>query len=184
MTTLSVPVGPDDRALGPVDASVTLVEYGRYDCPHCLQSLSIVENLIERFGAQLRFVYRHYPIEGPHSESERAAQAAEAAGAQGKFWQMHAHLLQNQESLDDASLLAHATMLGLDIQEFSADLDSGAFEERVRRQFESGRDSGVHSTPTFFVNGIRHDDYWDIDTLSEAIESALRSTIAVTSKAA
>ena len=174
MTTLSVPVTPDDHTLGPSDPSITLVQYGRYDCPHCLQSLSIVERIRERFDGQLQFVYRHYPVEGLNSESERAAQAAEAAGAQGKFWQMHAHLLQNQSALDDASLLAHATMIGLDTQQFGADLASGRFGERVRRQFESGRDSGVHSTPTFFINGIRHDDYWDVDTLTAAIEAVPR----------
>ena len=166
---LSMQVGPEDHSLGSANAPITIVEYGRYDCPHCLQALAVIDEVRSRYDG-LRFIYRHYPIEGPNSMSDRAAQAAEAAGSQGKFWEMHAHLLANQTALDDANLIAYAEMLGLGTQRFAAELAAGTYVDSVRRQFESGRDSGVHSTPTFFINGIRHDDYWDLETLTAAIE--------------
>src|SRR5688572_18642005 len=114
MNTLSLPVGPEDHILGPEDAQITLVEYGKYDCPHCRRALAVLSELQRRYDGSLRLVYRHYPNESLHSQSARAAEAAEAAGKQGKFWEMHAHLLDNQHALDDANLIAYATMLGLD----------------------------------------------------------------------
>src|SRR5580692_9018289 len=114
MALLSIPVEPDDHVLGPDSACVTLVEYGSYDCPHCRQAIGVLTEVRRRYGAPLRLVYRHFPQEIKRSISERAAVAAEAAGAQGKFWEMHAYLLDNQHSLDDANLIAYATMLGLD----------------------------------------------------------------------
>jgi protein-disulfide isomerase len=170
MAILSLPVEPDDHILGPEDAKITLVEYGSYDCPHCRQALSILAEVRKRYDAPLRLVYRHFPRETRHSISERAAEAAEAAGKQGKFWEMHNHLLENQHALDDANLIAYATLLGLDTQQFASDLESGAHASRVLRQFQSGLDSGVRSTPTFFINGVRHDDYWDAETLLTAIQ--------------
>jgi protein-disulfide isomerase len=158
--------------MGPADAGVTLVEYGSYDCPHCRQALRVLVDVRQRYGKPLRLVYRHFPEETKHSVSERAAEAAEAAAAQGKFWEMHAHLLENQQALDDANLIAYAVMLELDAQQFASDLEMGAHTARVLRQFQSGRESGVHSTPTFFINGVRHDDYWDADTLLAAIHAA------------
>lgn len=172
MVRLSLPVEPDDHIMGPDEAKVTLVEYGSYDCPHCRQALGVLAEVRQRYGSPLRLVYRHFPQETKRSISERAAEAAEAAGAQGKFWEMHAHLLENQQALDDANLIAYATMLGLDTPKFASDLEMGVYAGRVLRQFQSGRDSGVHSTPTFFINGVRHDDYWDADTLLTAIRAA------------
>src|SRR5581483_4669149 len=104
----------NDHILGPDDAKVTLVEYGSYDCPHCRQALGVLAEVRQQYGAPIRLIYRHFPQETKHSISARAAEAAEAAGAQGKFWEMHAHLLENQNALDDANLIAYATMLGLD----------------------------------------------------------------------
>ena len=175
MNKLSMPVGLDDHSLGPADAHVALVEYGSYDCPHCRQALTILSEVRRRYNAPLRFVYRHFPTMTPHSASERAAEAAEAAGKQGKFWEMHEHLLENQHALNDADLVAYATMLGLDTRQFAADLEGSASAEHVRRQFQSGVDSGVRSTPTFFINGVRHDDYWDAETLLTAIQAATPS---------
>ena len=171
MNTLSLPVGPDDHSLGPEDAPITLVEYGKYDCPHCRRALNAITEVRRQVNAPMRFVYRHFPSETPHSVSERAAEAAEAAGKQGKFWEMHAHLLENQQALNDADLIAYATMLGLDTKQFAADLEGGVQRARVREQFQSGLDSGVRSTPTFFINGVRHDDYWDAETLLAAIRA-------------
>lgn len=172
MAKLSLPVGPEDHTLGPADARITLVEYGSYDCPHCRQALIVLGEVRKQYNAPLQLVYRQFPQETPHSISERAAEAAEAAGAQGKFWEMHVRLLENQHALDDANLIANATLLGLDAQRFAADLEAGTYRGRVREQFESGVASGVRSTPTFFINGVRHDDYWDTETLLAAIRAA------------
>ena len=171
MSTLATPVRESDHILGPVDAPVTLVMYGSYDCPHCRQAMAVVEE-IRQAGDPIRLIYRHFPRETAHSPSQRAAEAAEAAGRQGKFWEMHHLLLQNQEALDEANLLAHATRLGLDTRQFAADLENHTFAERVLGDLHSGVAAGVRSTPTFFINGVRHDDFWDIDTLRLAIEKA------------
>lgn len=172
MARLTVPVQESDHIIGPNDAVVTLVQYGSYDCPHCRQAIPIVNQVREKCGISVRYVYRHYPQETPHSESHRAAEAAEAAAKRGKFWEMHNHLMENQNALDDASLIAYATMLDLDARGVAEDLESGAHTETVKQQFRSGLESGVRSTPTFFINGLRHDDYWDADTLCDAVKAA------------
>jgi protein-disulfide isomerase len=172
MNRLLEPVRPNDHALGPEDAPITIVEYGSYDCSHCARVPAILDQIRKRYGHSVRFVYRHFPRQTPHSQAERAAEAAEAAGGQGRFWEMHAHLLRNQDALDDRSLLAHADALGLDVGRFTAELTGDAYKPLVRRQFEMGRDSGVRSTPTFFINGIRHDEFWDVETLLAAIQAA------------
>src|SRR5690242_11888076 len=116
MPKLSIPVGLDDHSLGPANAGITVVEYGSYDCPHCRQALVVLGEVRKRYAAPLRLVYRHFPQETPRSVSERAAEVAEAAAKQGRFWDMHVQLLENQQALDDANLIAYATMLGLDTQ--------------------------------------------------------------------
>ena len=174
--TLTIPVDAHDHVIGPDNALVTLVEYGSHDCPHCLQALAITLRLMQTFNEPgkpgLRLVYRHFPRETPHSRSERAAEAAEAASRQGRFWEMHEHLLRHQSALDDTSMLGYAATLKLNVRQFASDLDTGAHEATIRAQFEGGRDSGVRSTPTFFINGRRHDGEWDAETLSEAIDHA------------
>jgi protein-disulfide isomerase len=171
---LSVPVNAKDHSLGPEDAPSTIVEYGRYDCPHCKQALITLGIVRKRFDRPLRLVYRHFPLMTPNSQSQGAAEAAEAAGRQGKFWEMHAHLLEHQHALDDAGFLASAVLIGLDTSRFAADLESGVDAENVLSQFRSGRESGVRSTPTFFVNGIRHDGDWDVDTLLAVLCASLK----------
>lgn len=173
MTNLSMPVYEGDHTLGPENSNVTIVEYGSYDCPHCRSAVNILAQLPKRYAGTLRLVYRHFPRETDNATpSHRAAEAAEAAGRQGKFWEMHAHLLENQDALDDANLFAYAVLVGLDTRQFAEDLEHHRFESHVRQDFQSGLDSGVHSTPTFFINGVRHDDYWDIDTLLAAVQTA------------
>jgi protein-disulfide isomerase len=172
LSNLSKPPGPEEHSLGPADAPITLVQYGSYDCPHCSKALIILGEVRKQYGSPLRLVYRHFPREVRNSVSERAAEAAEAAGAQGKFWQMHEHLLQNQHALDDASLVVYANYVGLNTAQFTKDLEAGTYQSVVRSQFQSGVESGVRSTPTFFINGVRHDDYWDADTLLEALKTA------------
>jgi protein-disulfide isomerase len=172
MKPLLEPIGSSDHVLGPEDAPVTVVEYGSYDCHHCAGIPAIVGELRRRSKRPVRFVYRHFPQQTPHSRAELAAEAAEAAGAQGKFWEMHELLLRHQEALDGFNLLVHAAALGLDTGRFAAELDGSVYRPLVRRQFEGGRDLGVRSTPTFFINGVRHDGFWDVDTLLAAARTA------------
>jgi protein-disulfide isomerase len=172
MVRLTQPVTLDDHAIGPEDAAVTLVEYGSYDCPHCRQALAITLALLKEAhetGPSLRLIYRHFPPANGRSPAQRAAEAAEAAGKQGSFWEMHEHLLKNQPAFDDANLLAYAAQLGLNTRQIATALESGAYREDVRADVRSGVESGVRSTPTFFINGVRHDDHWDLATLRAAI---------------
>jgi len=169
---LTVPVNTNDHSLGPEDAPTTIVEYGSYDCPHCKQAMVTLGIVRKQFGRPTRLIYRHFPTQTPNSQSQRAAEAAEAAGKQGKFWEMHVHLLEHQHALDDAGLMASAALIGLDTARFATDIETGANAECVRSQFLSGRESGVRSTPTFFIDGIRHDGDWDAETLLEALRAS------------
>ena len=174
MTQLQPPVSEQDFSLGPQDAAVTLVEYGDYDCSHCRAVYKIVEELRLELGAALRFVYRPFPRSTRHSPGVRAAEAALAAGAQGKFWEMHGLLLAPNASLIEADLLnmpvIYREILRLDEDQYVRDLTSGVDSARLQEYLQSGISSGVQSTPTFFINGRRHEDYWDVDTLRSAIE--------------
>ncbi len=176
MTRLSLPVGIRDHSQGEERAAMTLVAYGNYECSHCAQIERIVAQLRRQLHGELCFVYRHFPRGRPTSASQRAAEAAEAAGAQGKFWEMHRLLGKHTHSLDETTLGLCAVTLGLDMPRFFYDLKQGVHAEKVRQDFQSGLRSGVNSTPTFYINGVRHDDYWDADTLLSAIESSLMVT--------
>jgi protein-disulfide isomerase len=172
MGRLLLTVSDRDHIQGPPTAAATLVEYGDYECPFCRQAHSIVKEVQQRLGRRLRFVYRHFPLAEIHPHAPRAAEAAEAAGSQGRFWEMHDLLFENQPALADADLLRYATFLGLDLPRFVSELAQHVHEPRVREDFMSGVRSGVNGTPTFFVNGIRHDGPWDADTLSDALLAA------------
>ena len=166
---LSIPVNNADHSQGPVDAAVTLVEYGDYECPYCGRAYRIVKEAQQRLGGQFRFVFRNFPLRSTHPHAQHAAEAAEAAAAQGLFWEMHDALFESQSALTDRSLLRYASELGLDEQRFMADLSTHVHASRVHDDFLSGIASGVNGTPTFFVNGVRYDDSWDVDTLTEAL---------------
>jgi protein-disulfide isomerase len=167
---LSLPVSARDHALGPADAPVTLLEYGDFECPHCGRAYPLVLRALERMGPRLRFVFRHYPISVSHAHAQLAAEAAEAAAAQGRFWEMHNRLFEHQDALDRESLTAHARALGLDVERFDRELDAGAYRDRVLSDMESGEDSGVLWTPTFFVNGVRYGYGEDLAGLIAALE--------------
>ena len=152
--------GPNDHAQGKADAPVTLVEYGDYECPHCGRAFPIVKRLQARLGAPLRFVFRNFPLAEAHPHATAAAEIAEAAALQGKFWEMHTVLFTHQQALEAADLQNYAEKLDLDIDKLAAALQSGAPAERVRADFQSGVRSGVNGTPTFFINGLRFDDDW------------------------
>jgi protein-disulfide isomerase len=170
---LRLPVSPDrDHIRGPVDAPVTLVEYGDYECPYCGLAHPIVKAVQARMGNRLRFVFRHFPLATVHPFAELAAEAAEAAGAQDRFWTMHDTLYENQQRLDPPALLTYAGAIGLDIERFSDDLESHIFLPKVQEDFMSGVRSGVNGTPCFFINGVRHDGPWDFASLLTAVQLA------------
>ncbi len=169
---LMPPVSERDHSRGPAGAPVTLVQYGDYECPYTRRSLPTVAALRERLGDRLRFVFRNFPLTGIHPHAEAAAEAAEAADAQGRFWPMHDHLFAHQKALDDEHLRGYAAELGLDGERFEREMAGHTHAARVREDVEGGLRSGVGGTPTFFVNGRRHDDSYDFDTLLAAIEAA------------
>ena len=153
---------------------MTLVEYGDYECPYCGQAFPIVKRLQERLGDQVRFVFRNFPLSQMHPHAEHAAEAAELAAAQGKFWEMHDALYEHQKALDDQHLQEHAKAVGLDLGVFEDALAQHTAAPRVREDFLSGVRSGVNGTPTFFINGLRHDDSYDFETMLAAIEQAAK----------
>jgi len=172
---LVLPVGPRDHAQGPADASVTLVEYGDYECPYCGRAYPIVKAVQARLGSRMRFVYRNFPLTESHPHAAEAAEAAEAAGEQGRFWEMHDELFENQEALELADLIAYAERIGIDPDEFAVSLQSHEHANRVREDFASGVRSGVNGTPTFFLNGVRYDGAWDRPDLLAAVEAAIEA---------
>lgn len=165
-------VSDDDHQQGPVDAPVTLVEYGDYECSYCGEAYPIVQAIQQQMGDRLRFVFRNFPLTQMHPRAEIAAEAAEAAGAQDAFWPYHDRLYEHQDDLSAHALIGHARELGLSPDRFERALEQHAFEERVRADFMSGVRSGVNGTPTFFINGIRHDDSYDYEVLLAAVERA------------
>jgi protein-disulfide isomerase len=175
MATLKVPVGPADHSQGPADAPVTLVEYGDYECPHCGRAYPIVKALQKKLGKQLRFVFRNFPLREIHPNAEVAAEAAEFAATQGKFWGMHDLIFENQNSLSEQMLEELARRVTLDRQALRDALRSGTFAERVQGDFSSGVRSGVNGTPTFFINSQRHDGDFELETLLQAIQKMIHS---------
>jgi protein-disulfide isomerase len=173
---LTLPVGEGDHAQGPATAPVTLVEYGDYECPYCGAAYPIVKQIQRRLGDRLRFVFRNFPIATAHPHAEHAAEAAEAAGVQGRYWEMHDARYEHQRTLDDRQLVEYAVALGLDVERWVSDMETQAYLERVRADFMSGVRSGVNGTPTFFINGRRHDGPHDLETLLAAIEAAMPAT--------
>jgi protein-disulfide isomerase len=175
VATLSPPVdGARDHIRGDIDAPVTLVEYGDFQCPYCGDAYPIVNDLLERFGERLSFVFRHMPLPDLHPRAPFAAEAAEAAAAQGRFWEMHDRLFEHQHQLADAELRAHAEAVGIaDVVRFDAELRERVHEARVAEDFESGARSGVPSTPRFFVNGLIHLGSASYPELLEAISEEL-----------
>jgi len=157
---LTPPIGPDDHAQGSANAPVTLVEYGDYECPYCGMAYPIVQRIQARLGNRLRFVFRNFPLAEAHPHATAAAELAEAAALQGKFWEMHDMLYEHQRALDPTHLQGYVRKLALDVDALQAALQSGAPDKRVAADFRNGVRSGVNGTPTFFVNGVRFDGDW------------------------
>ncbi len=164
------PVYPRDHTKGEADAPFTLVEYGDYECPACGQLFTGLRNLQAELSSRLRLVYRHYPLSGIHKHAQMAAEAAEAAGAQGQFWEMHDLLFENQAALDRAHLLDYARQLDLDVDRVRRELKQGTHAELVRQSFIAGVKNGVYGTPGLFLNGVRQQEVFD--------EPKLRSLLA------
>ena len=175
MSKLSVPVGSEDHRQGDLDAAFTLVEYGDYECPSCGQAYPIVKRLQKHFGKRLLFVFRNFPLSQMHPHAESAAETAEFAGAHDKFWEMHDLLYENQDRLGDRLLEELTQKVHLDPAQLREALETREFQPRVRADFAGGVRSGVNGTPTFFIDGIRHDGPYDFDTLVDAIEQASTS---------
>jgi protein-disulfide isomerase len=169
---LTPPVGERDHIWGPVNAPVTMVEYGDYECPYCGAAHPIVKELQRMVGDRMRYVYRHFPLAAVHPHAEHAAEAAECAGAEGKFWEMHDALFEHQDALEDEDLAAYAAMIGLSEIRFARDLTQHKYAPKVREDFLSGARSGVNGTPTFFINGFRHNGKYDLNTLLAVVENA------------
>lgn len=178
MHELVEPVSENDHILGRSDAPVTLVEYGDFECPFCGRAYGEVKAVLRMLGDDVLFVFRHFPLTEMHPHALLAAQAAEAAGAQGRFWPMYALLFENQNALEPDDLLRYAEMLGLDVDRFADDLRTGIHLPKVEHDIRTGLESGVRGTPTFFVDGHRLEGGWDADSLATTIREALRRVAA------
>ena len=173
MATLKTPVTSQDHVQGPEDAPATLVEYGDYQCPHCGHAHSVIKRIQKHFGKQLRFVFRNFPLNEIHPFAEAAAETAEFAAAHGTFWEMHDLLFENQKRFSDSLFPELAKKLKLPADGLIKALEEGEYATRVGSDFSSGVRSGVNGTPTFFINGRRHDGPFEYDDLVMAIEDAI-----------
>ena len=172
LTDLAVPVDPErDHVRGPAEAPVTLVEYGDFECPYCGRAEAIIRELLADFG-DVRYVWRNLPLSDVHPRADLAAEAAEAAAAQGEFWEMHDLLLEHQGELKFRQLRGYAEQLGLDLDRFDVELHESEHAPRIEEDVDSADLSGVTGTPTFFINEKRHEGAYDIDTLSAAVRAA------------
>ncbi|HEX2884744.1 MAG TPA: Na+/H+ antiporter NhaA [Candidatus Limnocylindria bacterium] len=175
VTDLTDPVDPvRDHVRGPADAPVTLVEYGDFECPYCGRAAPVMRELLSRFEGRLRFVFRHLPLTDVHPNAALAAQAAEAAGAQGRFWEMHDLLFEHQDALDPAALRRHAAQLGLNLETFDADLREGRHAGRVAQDVNSAEEAGVAGTPSLFINEVRYRGAYDLETMDTLVRRVLR----------
>ena len=166
LSKLLLPIQPDDHVQGSPDARYTLVEYGDYECPACGQLFVTLRKLSAELEGELRLVFRHYPRSGVHTHAQQAAEAAEAANAQGRFWEMHDLLFENQNALSTKDLYRYADRLSLESQRFRNELKHRTYEDLVREDFRRGVANGVYGTPGLFINGIRYNAALDPDTLS------------------
>jgi protein-disulfide isomerase len=173
---LQQPVDGHDHTLGPDGAAVTLVEYGDYHSSACGEAHALVQRARERLGERLRFCFRHFPMTRVHPYAQHASEAAEAAGSQGKFWEMHNALFAHRGPLDDGNLVEYADALGLDTARFLREVASHVHADRIQEQVQGGVASGVHATPAFFINGVRFDGEAFEDGLLGAVEQAATPT--------
>ncbi len=170
---LAVPVDKTDHVLGPESAKVILFQYGDFECPTCAQAYPAVKMLMKKFEHRLRFVFRHFPLTA-HPNAEPAAETAEAAGAQGKFWPMHDMLYENQHHLKAKDLRRYAERLELDLERYDYEIGDQVYRQRVNEHVDSGKRSGVRSMPAFFLNGVIVDVSFGLDRLHDAVHAAVK----------
>jgi protein-disulfide isomerase len=171
---LTLPVSLRDHIQGKDTSPLTLVEYGDYECPYCGQAYPIIKQVQKHFGPKLRFVFRNFPVSQIHPHAQHAAEAAECAATQNKFWEMHDYLYEHQQALDDQHLEKYASELALDLARFKNDMSMHVHAARVREDFLSGVRSGVNGTPTFYIDNTRYNGSWDLETLLETLRSAIK----------
>jgi protein-disulfide isomerase len=174
--TIPVNIGSDHiRGSTNNNAPITLVEYGDYECPYTGMAYPIVKELIREFGNdKIRFVFRNFPLNNIHPHAQHASEAAEVAAAQDKFWQLHDYLFEHQKALDDSHLLEYAQKVGLeDIRKFKDDVSRHIYAPLIEESLKGGIDSGVEGTPTFFINGVRYEDSFDLRTFSKTLQKYL-----------
>lgn len=169
-----LPLNATDHILGPAAATVTVIEYGDFQCPFCRAAYPAVKILLKEFPDRVRFAFRHYPVVEVHPHAERAAESAEAAGVQGKFWPMHDLLFENQQHLQDEHLRQYAAQAQLDLPQYDREMDRRIHLPRVREQMHGGKQNGARGTPTFFVNGVIEDVTFGMEDLFKAIEAKLQ----------
>ena len=174
---LTLPVGARDHSQGPDDAPAVLVEYGDYQCPYCGAAYPVLKRVQKQFGSRLRFVFRNFPITNSHPRAEWAAETAEAAAAQGKFWEMHDYLFENQSFLGDESYFTrYETKVKMDASRLARDVARGTYARRVEEDYVSGIRSGVNGTPTFFINSVRYDGSPEFESIARALQDALKAS--------
>lgn len=171
LSRLLLPIRPTDHVRGPEDAPYTLVEYGDYECPDCGRLYVILRDLQGDIASRLRIVFRHYPLSGVHHHAQQAAEAVEAAGAQGKFWEMHTLLFERQQALRTKDLIRYAEELTLDVERFRHELKNETHSQRVRADFIAGVQNGVNGTPGLYLNGVRYGGEWDKESLRSHLMS-------------
>jgi protein-disulfide isomerase len=169
---LHVPVTARDHVQGPEDAPFTLVEYADYECPYSRIAYPVIRGVQRELGDRLRFVYRNFPLREIHPHAQHAAEAAEAAANQDRFWEMHDFLFEHQRSLDDEHLHEYAGDLGLEVETFDRDMAQHRYAERIETDLIGGVQSGVQGTPIFFVNGVRYEGALDRESLQMTILNA------------
>jgi protein-disulfide isomerase len=171
--SLAVPPEPTDHLLGSEHARVTLIEYGDFECPSCKVAATTPKLLLERYPNKIRFIFRHFPLLDAHPHALMAAEVAEAAAGQGKFWSMHDVLFQNQAHLKDKDLHRYATDIGLDMARYTAEMDDHIYLQKVREHMEGGRRSHIRATPTFFLDGVVQDISFGMKALHDAVATAV-----------
>jgi protein-disulfide isomerase len=163
-----------DHVLGDADAKLTLLEYGDYECPACIQAEPLMRHLVDTHRGRMRFVFRHFPLVEVHPNAELSAEAAEAAAAQGQFWPMHHLLFAQTHHLTPAALVGYAQSLGLDMNRFNAEMGDRIYTQRIQEHRRAGERSGLRATPAFFLNGKAVDVSFGFEKLDEAVQAALR----------
>jgi len=175
-TRLAVPVSERDHSQGPATSAIVLVQYGDYECPYTRQSTTVVRAIQQQLGDQLRFVFRNFPLTEIHPHALHAALAAEAAAAQGKFWEMHDYIFHHQHTLEDSDLAQFAEAVGLDMQQYARAMAEQRALARIEEDVEGGERSRVQGTPTFFINEVLYRGSWEQDALLAALQAASRTS--------